>query len=81
MGLFEQKEYKSSLNFRQKIAVIVVDVAILAELCIGMVAASNNPDAFTSTFMKTFFTLFVPTLAAGFLATRLLRGRPERQES
>jgi uncharacterized Tic20 family protein len=81
MGLFEQKEYKSRLNFRQKVVVAVVDAAILVELCVGMFAATANPDAFTPTFMKTFFTLFVPTLVLGVFGTRLLRDRPQRSES
>jgi len=63
------------MNLKQKLAVIILDVAILVELCIGMYAASQNPEEFTPAFMKTFFTLLVPTLIAGFTAVRLLRDR------
>jgi len=35
------------MNIRQRITLIAVDVAILAELCVGMRAASLDPDNFT----------------------------------
>lgn len=63
------------MNMKQKIVVIAVDVAILAELCIGMHAASLTPEEFTPAFCKTFFSLLLPTLVAGFVAARFLRDR------
>jgi len=63
------------VNIRQRIALITVDIAILAELCVGMHFASLNPDDFTPAFCKTFFALFLPTLAAGIIGIRLLRDK------
>ena len=63
------------MNARQKITVIAVDVAILAELCVGMHYASIDPDNFTIAFCRSFFTLLLPTLAAGIILVRLLRDK------
>jgi len=63
------------MNTRQKLTVIAVDVAILAELCVGMHSASLDPDNITIAFCRTFFTLLVPTLVAGFVLSRLLRDK------
>jgi len=64
-----------SMNARQKLFILGVDLAILTELCIAMFAAANAPDTFTPTFMKTFFIPFLPTLALGFAGFRKLRNR------
>jgi hypothetical protein len=64
---------KISMNAKQKVFILGVDVAIIAELCVAMAAASNAPDTFTPTFMKMFFSLFLPTLAIGILGFRKLR--------
>lgn len=63
------------MNMRQKLVLIAVDVAILVELCVGMHAASLDPENFTPAFCKAFFSLFVPTLAGGIIAIRLLRDK------
>ena len=63
------------MNARQKLTVIAVDVAILAELCVGMHSASLDPDNFTVAFCRSFFTLLVPTLAAGIILVKLLRDK------
>ncbi len=69
------------LTTRQKIAVITVDVLILAEVCVAMYLANANPDLFTSTFMKSFFSMLVPTLIAGYVSVRLLREKEIQVES
>jgi hypothetical protein len=63
---------KRSMNTRQKIAVIVMDVLMLVELAVAIAWASRNPDSFTPMFMKSFFLMFVPTLALGFHVIRKL---------
>ncbi|MFZ5426059.1 MAG: hypothetical protein ACOZEN_03730 [Thermodesulfobacteriota bacterium] len=65
------------MNMRQKLVLIAVDVAILVELCIGMRAAALDPDNFTPAFCKAFFSLFLPTLAAGIVIIRMLRDKRE----
>ncbi len=68
---------RSPMNGRQKLLVIATDVCIVVELCVAMAqAATVPPEVFTPTFMKTFFTLFLPTLLLGFLGVRRLRDRP-----
>ncbi|MBI5520039.1 MAG: hypothetical protein HY916_08255 [Desulfovibrio sp.] len=69
---------KIRMNGRQKLFIGLIDLGIIAELCVAMAAATSaNPEAFTSTFMKTFFTMFLPTLALGFFGFRKLRDRTE----
>lgn len=60
----------NELNFRQKIVVITLDVLLLAELCIAMYFANEAPEAFTPTFVKTFFSLLLPTVLSGLFFLR-----------
>lgn len=64
---------KFSLNGRQKLFILGIDLAIVIELCIAMAQASATPDSFTPSFMKVFFAMFLPTLLAGFYGHRKLR--------
>ena len=64
---------KIRMNGRQKLFILAVDLVILIELCIAMAVSNGNPDTFTPTFMKTFFSMFGPTLVAAFLGHRALR--------
>jgi hypothetical protein len=57
----------------QWILVIVMNIAVLTELCIAMYLASNDPEDFTAAFMKAFFGMLVPTLVIGFFAKRRLQ--------
>jgi hypothetical protein len=66
------------MNTRNWLLVMVVDVLILVELAVAMYMASVHPDEFELMFMKSFFGMLVPTLAACFLAKRMLRRAPER---
>jgi len=63
------------LNRRQRLAVILMDVAVLAEVTVSVYTASKFPEDFTPMFMKVFFSLCLPTLAAGIIAIRRLRDR------
>lgn len=67
------------MNLKQKMTVVAVDIAILAELCVGMRAASLDPDNFTSAFCGAFFPLVVPTLIAGIALIRMLRDKNPAQ--
>ena len=58
------------LNFRQKIVVITLDVLLLVELCVAMYFANLSPDSFTPIFMKTFFSMLVPTVLTGLFFLR-----------
>ena len=58
------------LNLRQKIVVVTLDVLLLIELCIAMYFANLAPDAFTPIFVKTFFSLLLPTVLTGLFFLR-----------
>ncbi len=70
-----------NMNGRQKLFILAIDFAILAELCISISVASANMDSFTPTFMKIFFAMFLPTLLAGFIGHRRLRDSTENASS
>jgi hypothetical protein len=53
------------MNLRQKLVVITLDVLLLIELCIAMYFANLAPESFTPTFVKTFFSLLLPTVLTG----------------
>lgn len=61
---------------RQWLLVIVMDMAVLAELCVAMYLAVASAEDFTATFMKAFFGMLIPTLVIGVLAKRRLRPTP-----
>jgi len=63
---------------RQWLLVIVMDVLVLAELCVAMYLATSSPEDFTATFIKAFFAMLIPTLVVGMLAKRRLRPAPVR---
>ena len=63
---------------RQWWVVIILNVLVLAELCISMYLAAASPDDFTATFIKAFFSMLIPTLVVGVLAKRRLRPAPIR---
>lgn len=67
------------MNLKQKITLAAVDIAILAELCIGMRAASLDQDNFTPAFFGAFFPLFLPTLIGGIALIRFLRDKTPSQ--
>lgn len=58
---------------RHWLLVIVMNVLVLAELCVAMYLAASSPEDFTATFLKAFFGLLMPTLIAGVLVKRRLR--------
>ena len=63
----------SNMTPRQWLVVIILNVLVLAELCVSMYLAAANPDDFTATFIKAFFSMLIPTLVIGVLAKRRLR--------
>ena len=61
------------LNLKQKLVVITLDVLLLVELCIAMYFANLAPEAFTPTFVKTFFSLLLPTVLTALFFLRRLK--------
>lgn len=66
-----------AFNGRQRLAVIFLDVALLAEVTVSVYRASLHPEAFTPVFLKVFFSMLLPTLAVGVLAIRHCRDRSD----
>ncbi|MEM5788728.1 MAG: hypothetical protein AAGU11_15570 [Syntrophobacteraceae bacterium] len=60
------------MNFQQKIAVGVTDIAILVELAVSLYFSNKDPDNFTSVFLKYFFTMLIPTLILAKISIRRL---------
>jgi hypothetical protein len=62
------------MNLRQKIAVIITDVLLIAEVCISMYLSSQQaPENLTPTFLKSFFIMCVPTLVIAKVTISRLR--------
>jgi hypothetical protein len=61
------------MNLNQKIAVAIVDMLVLVELCISMYAAARNPDMVTPVFVKSFFAMALPTLVMAKVAVKKLQ--------
>lgn len=61
------------MNFWQKLAVAVLDVAIVTEVCIGIYLGSRDPENLTPVFLKSFFVMAIPTLMVGTIVIRRLR--------
>ncbi len=61
------------MNVRQKIAIGIVDVLVIAELCVSMYLANQDPDNFNTVFFKSFVVMLVPTLIAARVAIKRLR--------
>lgn len=57
----------------QWLLVIVMNLAVLTELCVSMYMAAAYPDDFTATFIKCFFGMLIPTMVIGMIAKRRLR--------
>lgn len=52
---------------------VVMNLAVLTELCVSMYMAAARPDDFTAAFIKCFFGMLIPTLAIGAIVKRRLR--------
>jgi len=66
---------KPQVNKRQRIAQVILNVLIIAELCVSVVLAGREPELFTIIFFKYFFMMLIPTVILGIFALKLLRTR------
>jgi hypothetical protein len=64
------------MNFRQKVAVAILDVVVIAQLCVSMYFAAQEPNNLTPVFLKSFLTMVVPTL----LLAKVVIGRLRTKE-
>ena len=63
------------MNFRQKVGVAVLDVAVLVELAVSIYFANQNPGDFASVFFLMFFSLLIPTLIMARFVIKGLRSK------
>jgi hypothetical protein len=64
------------MNTRQKIALMIVNLLLIVELCLGMYYGSKDPENLTPIFLKFFFGLMIPTFIIGrIIVRRLLRSK------
>jgi len=63
--MLEQKGTPSrGLNARQKLVVVLMDAALLAELAVCIYLGKQDPENMTGIFLKTFVPMVVGTLIA-----------------
>jgi len=77
MLFFDDTPMEFNLGLRRWIVVIIADVAILTQMCLAMYWASQQPDALTSVFLKSFLSMSLPTLVLTLIAMRVLRPAQE----
>lgn len=61
------------MNFRQKLAIAVIDMMVLGELAFSLYLANLNPENFTVVFFKYFFGMLIPTLILARIVVKGLR--------
>jgi len=66
-------EYKFFLY--HKLLVVGLNGLMVAALFVAMYRASLYPDDFTPTFLKTLFSLLIPTMLLGLIGKLYLRNR------
>ena len=60
------------MNLKQQIAVVLMNVAMIAELSISIYLSNTDPEYFTVLFSKYFFSMLVPTLIVAKIAVKRL---------
>ena len=68
------------MNIRQKVVIGILDVLMIAELCVSMYFANQDQTNFTPVFFKSFVVMIVPTLIAARIAIKRLRSAEPEPE-
>lgn len=68
------------MNKNQRIAQVILNILIIAELCASVILAAREPDAMTILFFKYFFMMLIPTLFVGIFAIRMLGAKQMQPE-
>ncbi len=63
------------MNFRQKVAVGILDILILAELSASIYFANRSSEDFTGVFFTYFFSMVIPTLILARIVIKRLRSQ------
>lgn len=61
------------MNKQQKMAIIILDILMIAQVAVALGMANSNPEHFTPMFFKVFFAMFIPTIIIGFSIIRRLK--------
>jgi hypothetical protein len=69
------------MNLAQKLTIVIMDLLLLIELCIGMYLANGQPDAFTLVFVRSFLMMCIPTLILAKVFVSRLRTKDSVAES
>ncbi|HDQ39634.1 MAG TPA: hypothetical protein ENN39_01190 [Desulfonatronum sp.] len=69
------EQSRPGMNTRQKIAVVVIDILLLAAVAVAIGTANQHPDQFTPMFFKVFFALFLPILGLGIFTVKKMRSK------
>jgi len=69
------------MNFQQKIAVGVLDILLIVEICASIIIANHDPENFTPIFFKYFFAMLIPTLIVSKIAIKMLRSRESESKA
>jgi hypothetical protein len=69
------------MNLTQKISIVFMDLLLIIELCISMHLATQNPDAFTLVFVRSFLMMCIPTLILTKVLVSRLRSKGVEAES
>ena len=63
------------MNRKQKIALVVIDVLILAELMISIFLGYRDPENITAVFLKTYLPAVIVTVVIGRMFIKRLRSQ------
>ena len=72
------QQVHTELSLPNIIRLTIINLLVLAELCVAMYMANENPEEFTPVFFKVFFSLLLPTLILGILSKRFIRPKAKQ---
>ena len=72
------QQVHTELSLPNIIRLASINLLVLAELCVAMYMANENPEEFTPVFFKVFFSLLLPTLILGILSKRFIRPKAKQ---
>jgi hypothetical protein len=62
-----------AMNLQQKMVIVILDVVLILELCVGMYFAQLDPANLTAAFCKSFFSMLIPTLVLARIMVKRFR--------
>jgi hypothetical protein len=69
------------MNFQQIVVIVIMDVLLIAELCVSMYLANQNPEYFTLVFVRDFLIMCVPTLILAKIFVKRMRSKETEVQS